>query len=295
MKTNDYILACKDRANRALKKKIPTSTIPRSLQKAIRYSVLNGGKRIRSAFIFATGEALGANKAILNDICVAIEFIHTFSLIHDDLPALDNDDLRRGKPTCHRVFGEATAILTGDILQSLAFEVLSKINTNRLSEAIILQMIRLLAEAIGPSGLAAGEQMDLEMTGHRTTEAKLKKMYQLKTGRLFTVSIVLAALASNCTNKKILNNLSKFSKCLGLAFQIHDDIIGLESDTKTLGKKQGADLKMHKPIYPVCVGMKKSKDMEKELYKKSLMYLKKSGIEAKRLKNLAAFVIERNY
>lgn len=296
MKTQDYIKRCQRLANTSLKKRLPSANKePRQLHKAMNYAVLNGGKRLRSAFIYATGEALGAKPAILHDICAAIEMIHAYSLIHDDLPALDNDDLRRGNPTCHKAFGEATAILTGDTLQSLAFEILSNLQNKNVSAVIILKMIRLLSHAIGSMGMIGGEELDLEMVNHTASLKKLETMYKLKTGCLLSASILLGALAANCQNKKIINNLTKFSECLGLAFQIHDDIIGIESDTKTLGKTQGADITMNKPVYPALVGMARAKKREQMLYRKALNYLDKTGINTEKLKALAAYVIERNY
>lgn len=296
MKIQNYLKYCQQRVNVSLIKSLPkTNQEPRELHKAMQYSVLNGGKRIRAALIYASGEAFGANAVILNRVSAAVEMVHAYSLIHDDLPALDNDDLRRGKPTCHKVFGEATAILAGDALQCLAFEILASLDKKKVSPIIQLEMIRLLARAIGSKGMIGGEELDIKMVDKRVSHQKVETMFNLKTGCLLSASILLGALASNCDNKKILNNLAKVGECIGLAFQIHDDIIGIESDTKTLGKKQGADLELNKPSYPTLVGMKKAKQREKLLYQKSLNYLDKTGIDTDKLKAIIAYVIERNY
>lgn len=296
MEITEYLKQCQKRVNLTLKKRLPSvNKEPQKLHEAMNYAVLNGGKRLRSALIYASGKALNAKFTILNEICAAVEMIHAFSLIHDDLPALDNDDLRRGKPTCHKVFGEATAILAGDALQTLAFEILTKLDKKVIKAEVELQIIQLISQAIGSRGMAGGEELDLEMEGKKTSVRKLENMYQLKTGRLLSASVLLGALAASCQNKKILNNLGKFGECIGLAFQIHDDIVGIESSTKILGKTQNLDLEKSKPIYPVLVGMKEAKRKEQLLYQKALGYLDKTGINANHLKEIATFIIKRNY
>lgn len=296
MKIESYIKQCQQRVNNVLKKKLPSIKLePRELHQAMRYSVLNGGKRLRSAFVYATGDALGAKRSVLDDIAAAIEMIHAFTLIHDDLPALDNDALRRGKPTCHITFGEATAILAGDALQTLAFEILSRQNSKVLPPAIALNMINLLAQAVGSNGVIGGEELDLKMVNKKVTLKKLEVMYKLKTERLFKASIVLAFFASKNKNQQILHHLTEFSESIGLAFQIHDDIIGIESDTKTLGKQQGNDLALGKPVYPAVVGIAAAKQKERRLYQKALAHLDKAKMNTDKLRGLAAYLIERVY
>lgn len=237
MDIHDYMEQCRAMVNYALNEKLPPETdTPNHLHEAMRYAVLNGGKRLRSAFIFAVGDVLGANQRILSDVSAAIEMIHAFSLIHDDLPALDNDDLRRGKPTCHKVFGEATAILAGDVLQSLAFETISKIDA--VNPARVLDMIHVLAVSIGSHGMIGGEELDIEMVDQSVDVKDVEAMYKLKTGCLISASVVLAALAADCQDSAVLSHLGKFGEDIGMAFQIHDDIIGIESDTAVLGKKK---------------------------------------------------------
>lgn len=268
---------------------------PAELHKAMRYAVLNGGKRIRAALVYATGEALGADFDVLDHIGSAIEMIHAFSLIHDDLPALDNDDLRRGKPSCHKAFSEATAILAGDALQTLAFETIASLDKNKIAVEIEIEMIRLLARAIGSLGMAGGEELDIEMKDKDVSLNELENTYKLKTGYLLTASILLGALAANCHDKNILNNLQKFGDYIGLAFQIHDDIIGIESDTQTLGKHQGSDQERNKPTYPTLIGMQKAKQKENEIFNKALKHLKKTGIPVNKLEAIAHYVVDRNF
>jgi geranylgeranyl pyrophosphate synthase len=293
MNIKDYIEHCKISVENALDKKLPSENIPPShLHKAMRYSALNGGKRLRAAFIYSTGTVLGAHEQILTDIGVAVEMIHAFSLIHDDLPALDNDDLRRGKPTCHLAFGEATAILAGDTLHSLAFEIISQLN---IKPKNLIEMTRLLANAIGSKGMIGGEELDIEMVGKKVTCQELEYMYKLKTGCLFSASIMLATLASNCTNESTLSNLKKFGECIGISFQIHDDIIGIESDTSILGKKQNADIYLDKPIYPVVAGMAQAKKKRDEFFELALSHLEKANLLNTPLKQLAEYAIARNH
>jgi geranylgeranyl pyrophosphate synthase len=294
MKIQDYIENCRLIVNKALDIRLPQETTkPYNLHKAMRYAVLNGGKRLRSAFIYSTGEVLGANFNILTDICMSIEMIHAFSLIHDDLPALDNDDLRRGKPTCHLAYGEATAILAGDVLQSLAFETITQIK--KINPAQLLKMTHLLTKAIGSTGMIGGEELDIEMVGKTVEVQELEDMYRLKTGCLLSASIILAALGANCKDTSVLLNLRKFGEYIGISFQIHDDIIGIESDTSLLGKKQNADIELNKPVYPMLVVMNQAKKRRDELYVLALDHLQKANCSSENLKQLAGYIIERNY
>jgi geranylgeranyl pyrophosphate synthase len=292
----NYIKRCQRLVNATLKKKCPpVSKQPCQLHQAMRYAVLNGGKRLRAAFAYATGEAMGASQEVMNDVCAAIEMIHAFSLIHDDLPALDNDDLRRGKATCHKVYGEATAILAGDALQSLAFEILSALPADALSAETKLDMINFVAKAIGSQGMIGGEELDIRMVKQSVSIKQLERMYLLKTGCLLKTSVVLGALAANCKDNELISHLSQFSDCIGLAFQIHDDIIGISSSTEVLGKKQGADIERDKPVYPLQAGMEGAKKRAQFLYQQSLKHLDKCNMETAKLKALSAYVIERHY
>lgn len=292
-----YLERCQHKVIKSLKRKLPSiDQEPKVLHEAMTYAVLNGGKRLRAALVYATGEALGAPLSVLDSLAAAVEIVHAFSLVHDDLPAIDNDDLRRGQPTCHRIFGEATAILAGDALQILGLELIININHKQLNDDIKLKMIALMSHSIGSYGLIGGEELDIKMLKKANpTIEDLEFMYKLKTGCLIKASVLLGALAANCQNKKITNNLGKFAENIGLAFQIHDDIIGIESDTKILGKKQGADLALNKPIYPIIAGMNKAKEMQQLYYKKAINHLHTTGIENTKLLNIANYIISRNH
>lgn len=296
MELQPYIKRSQKRVNTALNKFLPNpKKQPRDLYEAMRYAVLNGGKRIRSALVYATGDALGANPKVLDRVSAAIEMIHAFSLIHDDLPALDNDDLRRGKPSCHKAFGEATAILAGDALHTLAFEILSHIDEKLLPAKITLQMMRLFSDAIGPQGLAGGQALDIAMVNESVTIKELATTYKLKTGNFITTSILMGALAARCQNKNVLSQLKQFGDNIGLAFQIHDDIIGVESDTQKLGKTQGSDVMRNKPTYPSLMGIEEAKKIKTRTFNKALHCLKKMRMETDQLAAIAAYVIEREY
>lgn len=293
MSIKAYLERCQRSSNAALKKLLPPQTKePKKLHQAMRYSVLNGGKRIRAALVYATGEALGAHRSVLDQVAAAIEMIHAFSLIHDDLPAIDNDDLRRGKPTSHIAFGEATAILAGDALQCLPFEILASLP---LSADTKINMIHCLANMVGSKGLIGGEEWDVKMVGKKVSVKKIEQMYYLKTACLLTASIQLGAMAAQCKDKNILNRLKKFGDCMGVAFQIHDDIIGACSSTALLGKKQGADLMMDKPVYHRVVGLDKAKKRETFLYHKAIGYLDQIKTNMDKLKEIADFIIQREY
>lgn len=296
MDIDDYLTACKEQIDRQLDLMLPPETTqPVSLHQAMRYSVLNGGKRIRSALIFATGEALAAKESVLQTLAVAVEMIHAYSLIHDDLPALDNDDLRRGVPSCHIAFGESTAILAGDALQSYAFELIASIKEKQLPAAIKVEMIQILAHAIGSKGMIGGEEMDIRMVNTHPEVAAIEQMYLLKTGYLISASVLLGALSAQCCDKSTLNHLRQFAECMGISFQIHDDIIGIESDTQLLGKKQNADLALHKPVYPLVVGMISAKQRRDTLYHRAMSHLNKTTIKSARIIQLADYIIKRTH
>lgn len=295
MDIKKYILHCQQRVNKYLKKSLPPSSQqPRHLHKAMRYSVLNGGKRIRCAFIYATGEALNANKNALDICSAAIELIHSFSLIQDDLPAIDNDAFRRGHLACHKAFGEATALLASDALLVLAYEMLAGLD-KYLPPEIILRMIKVLSHYLGSSGMAGGQALDLALIDHTVSLKKLARIYELKTSYLICASMLLGALCANCDRKSVLSNLEKFGLYIGLAFQIHDDIVGIETTTKILGKPRNSDAKKHKPTYPQLLGLPKAKLKEKHFYKMAIHYLKQSGIEYEKLLALGEFAIVRRF
>ncbi len=269
-------------------------TNPINLHQAMRYSVLNGGKRIRPILAYATGESFGASAKNIDVPASAIELIHAYSLIHDDLPAMDDDDLRRGRPTCHIAHGEAMAILAGDALQALAFRILSHYGDD-LSNDQRIDMIKILTLASGSRGMAGGQAIDLDSVGKQITISELENMHIHKTGALIRASINMGALCASKITEEELKTLDHYAKCIGLAFQIKDDILDVESDTQILGKTQGADAAKNKPTYPSLIGMTESKKLTKELLEQSLSSLKKLDLQSTRLEQLAHFIIERNH
>ena len=266
------------------------------LREAMRYSALGGGKRLRPVLVYATGEALGAPLELLDAAAAATELIHVYSLVHDDLPAMDNDDLRRGRPTCHRAFDEATAILAGDSLQALAFEVLAGPG-GPASDALAtrLGMIRLLAAAIGTSGMAGGQAMDLGAVGQRLDEAALEQMHRCKTGALIRASVLMGAAAAGITAGEKFQALATFGSEIGLAFQIHDDILDVAGNVVQLGKATGADASSHKPTYPSILGLGPSKQRAAQLRDRAVAALGIFGAEVDALRQLADFVVHRSH
>ena len=235
--------------NLYLKKQIKTSLIS-----PMRYGLFPGGKKIRSKILIDVGKICNVNYKTLIKVGAAIECIHSYSLVHDDLPAMDDDDLRRGRPTCHIVYGEAQAILAGDALQTLAFELIAKHKFKCSTEAQ-LKMIAALAHASGLQGMVAGQGRDIAATDKVITVDELERIHKLKTGALINCAITLGALCAPNTSQQTLDNLSTFGYAIGLAFQVHDDILDVEGDTLTLGKPQGSDIAANKATYPALLGM----------------------------------------
>lgn len=290
-----YIRACRERVEAALDHWLPRAGItPPNLHQAMRYSVLEGGKRVRAVLAYATGEALGTDLACLDGPACAVELIHAYSLIHDDLPAMDNDDLRRGKPTCHKAFDEATAILAGDALQSLAFYILAHDPAMQASPAGRLAMIEHLALASGSRGMAGGQAIDLAAEGQRLSLAELENMHIHKTGALIRASVRLGALSGPHPPAQ-LDALDHYAKCIGLAFQIRDDILDIEADTETLGKQQGADIARDKSTYPALLGLDEAKHRAHELHEEAVTSLAGFGAEADPLRWLSAYIVERGH
>jgi farnesyl diphosphate synthase len=270
----------------------PATILPVSLHEAMRYAVLGGGKRLRAALVYATGATVGADSARLDAPACAVEMIHAYSLVHDDLPAMDDDDLRRGKPTCHKAFGEATAILAGDALHSLAFHVLTQGVTTPVDALRHLQMIETLTQAIGSRGMAGGQVMDLAAQGNTIDLAELEMIHICKTGALIRASVMLGANSKPDVAPEVLNKLDHYAKCIGLAFQIHDDILDVEGDTAMLGKTQGADLARNKPTYPAMLGMTRAKQMAQELHDQAQRSLEDLD-DSDTLRALASYIVMR--
>ncbi|MFI0400160.1 MAG: (2E,6E)-farnesyl diphosphate synthase [Thiolinea sp.] len=267
-----------------------TEVLPMRLHEAMRYSVLNGGKRMRPLLVYATGDALGVPTELLDIPAAAIELLHVYSLIHDDLPAMDDDVLRRGKPTCHCAYDEATAILAGDALQTLAFQLLAQAD-ERISASQRLRMIQQLSIAAGSRGMVGGQAIDLAAVGKELTELELEQMHIHKTGALIRSSVLLAAYTAPVLDEKQLLQLDHYAKCLGLAFQVQDDILDIESDTQTLGKTRGADAAAGKPTYPSIIGMSAAKRKLDELYLEAVAALE--GLKAPLLLEIAEFTVKR--
>ena len=283
-----------DRIETVLDSVLPAAvTHPSRLHEAMRYSVLDGGKRMRPLLVYAAGEALGIAQAHLDIPAAAVELIHVYSLVHDDLPAMDDDDLRRGKPTCHKAFDEATAILVGDGLQALAFQLLAAHPKQHASPAQRLRMIELLAQAAGSRGMVGGQAIDLAAVGKVLGEIELENMHIHKTGALIRASVLLAAYSLEVVDALAVQRLDHFAKCLGLAFQVQDDILDVESDTQTLGKTRGADAAAGKPTYPSIIGMAAAKAKLHDLHTEALHALEPFGDGAHALREIADFTVKR--
>ena len=233
----------------------PTAEAPEKLHEAMRYSVLGGGKRVRPLLVYLTGTALGVPPDQLDGPAVSVELIHAYSLIHDDLPAMDNDDLRRGRLTCHKVYGDAMAILAGDALQALAFHVLAEDPAIRVDANQRLAMLNTVAIASGSRGMAGGQGLDLQAVGRALTLEALENMHLHKTGALIRASVRLGALSCPGVDAALLASLDDYARCIGLAFQVQDDILDVEGETATIGKPQGSDLARNKPTYPNLLGL----------------------------------------
>ncbi|EDN69982.1 Polyprenyl synthetase [Beggiatoa sp. PS] len=286
----------RQRVESALDTWLPMTTIqPIHLHEAMRYSVFNGGKRVRPLLVYLTGAALNVNPISLDAPASAVELIHAYSLVHDDLPAMDDDDLRRGKPTCHKAFDEATAILAGDALQTLAFYVLSHDNNLQNSDKRRLEMIETLALASGSRGMAGGQAIDMESVGRSLNVAELENMHIHKTGALIRASVKMGALACNVIEVNQLEKLDHYAKCIGLAFQIQDDILDVESSTTVLGKAQGADIAHNKVTYPSLLGLNQAKQMAQELITDAITSLTNFDQKADPLRWIAEYIIKRQY
>lgn len=284
------------RVEQALEQRLPGPDIlPSRLHQAMRYAVLGGGKRIRPVLVYAAGAAVGVAAEHLDGPACAVELIHAYSLIHDDLPAMDNDDLRRGKPTCHKAFDEATAILAGDALQALAFQLLSQDPTMIPDPQLRLRLLQTLTRAAGSRGLVGGQAIDLAAVGQELNLAELENMHIHKTGALIRASVLMGALNQPAMTDEALQRLDHYAKCIGLAFQICDDILDVTADTQTLGKTQGADLARNKPTYPALLGLDGARRHAQILYQEALDSLTWLDASADLLRWLARYIVDRSF
>ena len=284
---SDRVPAYLKRLDKALDRWLPPATQhPASLHEAMRYAA-DGGKRLRPLLIYATGEVLSVPALTLDPAAVAVELTHAYSLVHDDLPAMDDDDLRRGRPTCHKKFDEATAILAGDALQTLAFQVLARDSEAGLEPLQRLKMIELLAEASGSRGMAGGQAMDLAATGKSLNVAEIEAMHVHKTGALIRGCVLMVCYSKSPLDSAHLNALDRYGKALGLAFQIQDDILDVEGDTRIVGKNTGKDHNRNKPTYPSVMGMPAAKARAADLFDQARTALHVFGERAAPLEWLA--------
>lgn len=292
-KALDFLESCRVRVDAELDRCIEQNSASERLQSAMRYSVLGGGKRIRPALCLAAANAVGSQgDAALASAC-AVELIHAYSLIHDDLPAMDDDELRRGRPTTHIAFDEATAILAGDALQALAFHCLT--DNQSVSESARLAMVRELADASGHGGMVGGQAIDLEAVGKTLSLSELETMHRHKTGALIEASVRMGALTSSSISDDTLNSLAEYARALGLAFQVQDDLLDIEGDTEVIGKPQGSDAARAKPTYPALLGIEGAREHLSALLAKAQDSLAGFGPEADPLRAMADYVVARTH
>ncbi|MGO2012410.1 MAG: (2E,6E)-farnesyl diphosphate synthase [Pseudoalteromonas sp.] len=265
-----------------------------TLKTATHYSILNGGKRLRPFLVYATGKMLAANKQDLDILAAAIECIHSYSLVHDDLPAMDDDDLRRGRPTCHIMYGEAHAILAGDALQTLAFNLIAN-HPFKVTPTQQMKMISELAQASGLEGMIGGQAFDIAATNKTITIDELEHIHQLKTGALLNCAITLGALCANNVTEHTFKQLDVFGKAIGLAFQVQDDILDIEGDTCVLGKPQGSDAQANKATYPALLGLEGAKQKARSLLADAITALNEIEADTRELEQLAYYIVERNH
>jgi farnesyl diphosphate synthase len=281
------------RTEEALEQRLPLAEqSPAELHQAMRYAVLGGGKRLRPLLVYATAHAFGESSQSLDAAACAVELIHAYSLVHDDLPAMDDDALRRGRPTCHIVYGEAMAILAGDALQALAFEILAEQASRSRDAAVGIAMLRALGRACGAEGMAGGQALDLSAVGGSLTLAELEHMHTCKTGALIRASVQLGALAALADNDA-LNALDRYAHAVGLAFQVRDDILDVEGESAVIGKTSGKDAAADKPTFPSIIGLDASHTRLTELTDIALAAIAPLGQSGALLAELAHYSAER--
>ncbi len=288
------LLTSQKRCENALNKAIKHLNISDPyLADAMVYSLLNGGKRVRPFLVQATAQAMGIDDERVDIAMAAIEMVHSYSLVHDDLPAMDDDALRRGQPTCHIKFNEATAILAGDALLTGAFEILVDMPAE-FTIAQRLKLVSLLSQGAGASGMVAGQAIDLASVGKDVDLTHLERMHAHKTGALIRISVLMGAVCGD-PDADTLQHLTTYANAIGLAFQVQDDILDIESDTATLGKQQGADVALNKPTYPALLGLEGAKDKAEQLRQQALEALRNLSGDTSALEQLAEYIITRDH
>ena len=295
MDIKSHMADLQQRIDALLKSKLDSSSVSSLLLEAMHYSVLNGGKRVRPVLAYAAAKAVGGEFEQADICACAVEMIHAYSLVHDDLPAMDDDALRRGKPTCHIKYDEATAILVGDALQSLAFELLATSKELAVTDHVRIRMIALLSQAAGAKGMVAGQCIDTCASGDLMSESALQEMHRLKTGALIRASVLLGAMSTGQASQEQLDSLDEFSRHLGLVFQIKDDILDVESDTGTLGKEQGRDSELAKPTYTSMLGLEQAREKMQQTSEAGLGALSGFDVSAEFLRSIAGYVVNRSY
>jgi len=286
-----FMKQCEQRANDLLRRQIVAHAPSVRLREAMEHAALGGGKRLRPVLVYGSALAVGGTLDAADAAASAVELIHNYSLVHDDLPAMDDDDLRRGRPTVHKAFDEATAILVGDALQSLAFRVLSEPST--IAPATQLRMVQILSEAAGELGMVGGQSLDFDAMGKLLSLEALETLHKLKTGALIRASVALGGLSHAGTTAVQLQALDNYALNVGLAFQVRDDILDVTSDTATLGKPQGSDRKSNKPTYVSLLGVDAAKDKATELAETAIATLADFPPEADHLRELASYIVSR--
>lgn len=294
MDATAYLRRHQDRLTGSLRSVLEGCSVDARLQAAMAYSVMAGGKRLRPMLAYAAAEALSVDPSHADVPACALELMHTYSLIHDDLPAMDDDRLRRGQPTCHVRFDEATAILAGDALQNLAFDLLINARNLQVDNDTRLRMLAELAQASGPQGMVAGQSMDIAAAGSELTVTQLQAMHERKTGALIRASVLLGAMSSNRSTQADLDALGAFATQLGLAFQVHDDVLDVTGETSRLGKQQGRDALLAKPTYVSLLGLDAARKHCHSLLEDGLDALSPFGEQAQRLRALATYIVQRD-
>jgi geranylgeranyl pyrophosphate synthase len=284
------------RMERALESRLPQADqVPTRLHEAMRYSVLSGGKRVRPALLFATARTLGLTEDEVEAAACAVELVHVYSLVHDDLPAMDDDDLRRGRPTCHKAFDEATALLVGDALQPLAFQLLARDAALPADPAIRLRLVAMLSEAIGTLGMTGGQAIDMAVQGTQLGIEQVEDMHSRKTGAVIRASVLMAAECVPSLDPERYAGLARFAAAIGLAFQIQDDLLDLIGDVSTLGKATGADRQHSKPTHPTIIGIPASQKRVRLLHDEAMSALEPFGAQAQVLRSMADWLLSRHY
>ena len=284
----------KKRVENTLESILPAvASEPSRLHTAMRYAALGDGKRVRPLLVYATAQAVFSDHASADSAAAAVELIHAYSLVHDDLPAMDDDDLRRGRATVHKAFDEGTAVLVGDALQTLAFDVL--INDKHIADCTKLEMLKWLSRASGVAGMVGGQALDIQSVDVRLDLEHLEQMHNLKTGALIEASVALGALSNPKLSSEDFDKLITYAKCIGLAFQVKDDLLDIEASSETLGKTQGKDAAANKPTYPALLGLEGARDKANTLLEQALEALENFGDSADPLRDLAKYIVQRDH